>query len=363
MQVQPKASVAPPPRPAVCLTCASDACSCSVGSNGSSLVDSPEPATVDAATTASARSSQTAAAVASSGVAIDGAPKDKVSTSSAPASAPAGGRYTGEQLERAAANLAAALLRRKTAATSAAVAYNMPTREDFVKESAKQAADIIGGDAQDFVFRPNQQALIEAAFDGLCTAAILPVGGGKNLILNACARAAQALNMERCVIVEVSFFRTLIFAQLDEFGQKTTYVTPVEVEYERDGGPSVGTQAFKSDPSTAPHVVKGAVDAGKRVIVTTPEFLVGDSGRSINAREDVLDLVRSGRLLAVFIDEGQTFKLQRELRKDAFESFVQFVGQLRGTASNANKLLSMIVTTGTFCTICASLHPQLLLYA
>jgi hypothetical protein len=184
-------------------------------------------------------------------------------------------------------------------------------------------------------------------FDGANTAAILPVGGGKNLILNACAQAATQLSMKRSIIVEVSFFRTLIFAQLDEFGDETTYVTPVEVEYDREGSEFGALPACEANPATAPHVVSGAVGVGKNVIVTTPEFLVGDSGRSINARDDIVKFAGAGRLLAVFIDEGQTFKLQRELRAVAFAKFVQFLGLLHGTAGIAEELLSIVVTTGT----------------
>lgn len=189
--------------------------------------------------------------------------------------------------------------------------------------------------------------MVRAILAGLHAAVILPVGGGKNLILNACTRAAQRLQMRRSITIEVSFYRALIFDQLEEYGTKTTFVTPVEGGwYSRDG--ESGRVARQSVPPTsAPHVIADAVKYGRSVIATTPEFLANNSGRSANARADVLSLAADGRLLVLVIDEAHTLKAQQGLRGTSFDLFVLFTRQLYHTILTRKKKVAVIATTGT----------------
>lgn len=258
------------------------------------------------------------------------------------------------------------------------------SESSFLAETAHEVCQILHIDSDKFAWRPGQSDLVGAVFIGENVAAILPVGGGKNLIINACARAAKRLGMLRTVVLEISFTRHIIFEQRDLYGADTTFVTPTESDGEwtqsdqsvsflksetdavgcdalglsRCWGCSYTNRAFLDNPPSHPqasasdtdreaeHVVTNAITAGRTIIVTTPEFLVFESSRSRLARADVLDLIAENRILVVWIDEGQTLSQQRQLRAVPFAKFKLFVSLIGCLTTIHGADAGIVVTSG-----------------
>ena len=85
-------------------------------------------------------------------------------------------------------------------------ATTQPNLDAFLAVCKRKCVEHInnsGVNESNWVWRPKQLDFLEALYHGTNLAAVLPVGGGKNMLTAAAARAAKEVGMQNHLIIMV----------------------------------------------------------------------------------------------------------------------------------------------------------------